>query len=171
MSELVLTYNPKILQYLWKPLNLFPNLCLYCSCSYDYFCEKGTKFHLFEPWNLFAKLSWAHVYTVYVPMIILVKRGQKLLSGAGGVYFLTPKSLLRLPHLWKFLNLLAKFSRTYVSAILCSYDYFCEKEQIMHRGKGGGAFFNLLTCHIFDHFHNRNISKENFKHKKWNKLV
>ena len=80
-----------------------PNLCLYCSCSYDYFCEKGRKFHLFEPWNLFAKLSWAHVYTVYVPMIILVKRGQK--------------SLLRLPHLWEFLNLLAKFSRTYVSAI------------------------------------------------------
>ena len=118
-----------------------PNLCLYCSCSYDYFCEKGTKFHLFEPWNLFAKLSWAHVYTVYVPMIILVKRGQKLLSGAGGVYFLTPKSLLRLPHLWEFLNLLAKFSRTYVSAILCSYDYFCEKEQKLRGGKGV-AFFN-----------------------------
>ena len=95
MSELVLTLNPKILQYLWEPLNLFPNLCLYCSCSYDYFCEKGTKFHLFEPWNLFAKLSWAHVYTVYVPMIILVKRGQKLRSGAGGGVFFNPKILIK----------------------------------------------------------------------------
>ena len=114
------------------------------------FVKKVKKFHLFEPWNLFAKLSWAHVHTVNVPMIILVKRGQKLRSGARGVYFWTPKSLLRLPHLWKLLNLLAKFPHLWellnllanVSAILCSYDYFCEKEQIMHRGKGGGAFFN-----------------------------
>ena len=141
MSELVLTYNPKILQYLWKPLNLFPNLCLYCSCSYDYFCEKGTKFHLFEPWNLFAKLSWAHVYTVYVPMIILVKRGQKLRCGAGGVYFLTPKSLLRLPHLWEPLKLYAKLSRSHVSAVLCSYDYCNEKGEKLHRGARGLLFW------------------------------
>ena len=42
-------------------------------------------------------------------MIILVKRGQKLRSGARWVYFWIPKSLLRLPHLWKLLNFLAKF--------------------------------------------------------------
>ena len=53
------------------------------------------KFHLFEPWNLFAKLSWAHVCTVYVPMIILVKRGQKLCSGAGGGVFFNPKILIK----------------------------------------------------------------------------
>ena len=127
MSELVLTYNPKILQYLWKPLNLFPNLCLYCSCSYDYFCEKGTKFHLFEPWNLFAKLSWAHVYTVYVPMIILVKRGQKLCSGARGGVFFNLKILIKASSSMELLNLLDKLSRTHISAILCSYDYFCAK--------------------------------------------
>ena len=73
-------------------------------------------------------------------MIILVKRGQKLRCGAGGVYFLTPKSLLRLPHLWEPLNHYAKLSRTHVSGVLCSYDYFNEKGEKLHRGQGGCFF-------------------------------
>ena len=44
--------------------------------------------------------------------------------------------LAKFPHLWELLNLLAN-----VSAILCSYDYFCEKEQKLRGGKGV-AFFN-----------------------------
>ena len=69
--------------------------------------------------------------------LFLWKGDKNCVVGQGGVYFLTPKSLLRLPHLWEFLNLLAKFSWTYVSAILCSYDYFCDKEQRLRGGQGG----------------------------------
>ena len=79
--------------------------------------------HLLELLNLFAKLSLAHVCTVYIPMIIFVTWGQKLRSGAKGGAFFNPK-ILMLPHLWEPQNLYAKLSQTYVSAVLCSYDYF-----------------------------------------------
>ena len=49
--------------------------------------------------------------------LFLWKGDKNYVVGQGGVYFLTPKSLLRHSHLWEQLNIFVKLSRTHVSLV------------------------------------------------------
>ena len=62
--------------------------------------------------------------------------------GKGGDVFFNPKILIKASSSMELLNLLDKLSQTHISAILCSYDYFCAKGAKNAQGGKGGAFLN-----------------------------
>ena len=94
MSELVLTLNPKILQYLWKPLNLLAKIVFILLMFLWLFLWKGYK--ISSIWTL-KSLCKAFLSSCLYSLCSYdyCEKGTKIaLWGRGGVFF-NPKILIK----------------------------------------------------------------------------